>query len=658
MSNPDRSQKPQFSPERPLVQLVTSNGKRNRIMQLSCKLFLCLLGLSSSLAAQTLSPTSIPFGNQAVGTVSVAKNVTLSNKKKTAITITDITTSLLDYMETNTCPSTLPAGSSCTIAVSFEPAAAGARHAGLTVSDSSGTQTVSLNGNGLLAVVATPSSLAFGNEVVGKKSAAKVVTVKNNQTTSLAINSITTDLSDYSVATDTCPISPATLAAGATCKISVVFTPTVSGARNGTLTIADTASNSLTVALTGIGVPPVTTTPGSLSFGSQAIGTTSSPQSVTLTNNQSSLLKITSITSSSSDFAITSTCPTSPQTLAAAASCTAVVTFAPKATGVRPGTLSFKDSANNSPQTVTLSGTGAPPTLVSIAVSPASASIPWGNTQQFGAVGTYSDGSMQDLTGSVTWSSTIAAVAGVASSGLATSTGTGTTAITATSGSITGSATLVVTAPALVSIAVTPANPSFALGTTQQLTATGTYTDGSTLDVTKSVKWNTGDPSIATVNNHGLATSVAVGSTSISAVSAAITGSTTLSVSPATLVSIAVTPAIPTIPLGTTQQFAATGTFTDGSTQDVTNTVEWISDSPAVATISNVPSSQGLATGAGTGSATIRATSGSVSGSTTLTVTAAALVSIAVTPEIPQLLWVLRNNLRPLAHSPTTAHRT
>ena len=209
--------------------------------------------------------------------------------------------------------------------------------------------------------------------------------------------------------------------------------------------------------------------------------------------------------------------------------------------------------------------------------------------------------------------------------------------ITATSGSITASATLSVGQPVLVSMAVTPANPSFALGTTQQFAATGTYSDGSTLDLTNSATWSTADGTIATVNAAGLASSVALGSTTVTASSASISGSSGLTVTPAALVSIAVTPAIPTIPLGTTQAFSATGTYTDGSMQNITGTVQWSSDTPQVATINNASGLQGVASSVGQGTANITASVGSVTGSTTLTVTSAALVSLAIAPAMPAL---------------------
>ncbi|MGA8212195.1 MAG: Ig-like domain-containing protein [Candidatus Sulfotelmatobacter sp.] len=305
------------------------------------------------------------------------------------------------------------------------------------------------------------------------------------------------------------------------------------------------------------------------------------------------------------------------------------------AVGVGQGSVTISASSG------TISGSAAlsvaPPVLTGISISPGSASIAKGTTQQFAATGTYSDGSTQNLTGTVTWSSSPTAVATIATSGLATGAGVGSATITATSGSITASATLSVGQPVLVSMAVTPANPSFALGTTQPLAATGTYSDGSTLDLTNSATWSTADGSIATVNTQGVVTGVAPGNTGVAATSGSITGSTTLTVTPAVLVSIAVTPAIPTIPLGTTQPFTATGTYTDGSMQNITGTVQWSSDTPTVATISNATGSQGVASGVGQGTANIRASVGSVASSTTLSVTSAALVSLAITPATPSL---------------------
>src|SRR5206468_1017644 len=185
--------------------------------------------------------------------------------------------------------------------------------------------------------------------------------------------------------------------------------------------------------------------------------------------------------------------------------------------------------------------------------------------------------------------------------------------------------TLEVSTATLVSIAVTPTNPTIALGTTQHFTATGTFSDSATEDLTDSVTWGSSALGLAAVSNavdsKGLVTSLAAGSATISATSGAVSGSTTLEVSTATLVSIAVTPTNPTIALGTTQHFTATGTYTDGSTQDLTDSVTWSSSSTIVATISNSANTKGRATTVLPGVTTIAATRGAVSGLTILTVT-------------------------------------
>ena len=285
--------------------------------------------------------------------------------------------------------------------------------------------------------------------------------------------------------------------------------------------------------------------------------------------------------------------------------------------------------------------TVTPATLVSIAVTPAIPSIALGTTQQFTATGTFTDGSFQNISNSVQWGSSSSAVATMSNTsgtqGLATSVGTGTTAITATSGLISGSTTLAVTSATLVSVTLSPPNSLIALGTTQPLSATGTFTDGSQQALTSSATWSSSDAGVATVSPTGLVTAVAVGTTTITASSGSVSGSTTLTVGSAGLVSIAVSPASASIALGTSQQFTATGTFTDGSYQNITSIVYWTSSAAGVATVSDSAPTVGLASSVGTGATSITATSGSITGSAVLTVTPAALVAISVAPQNPSI---------------------
>jgi uncharacterized protein YjdB len=227
----------------------------------------------------------------------------------------------------------------------------------------------------------------------------------------------------------------------------------------------------------------------------------------------------------------------------------------------------------------------------------------------------------------VTWSSTPATIATVSASGLVNGVAAGPGNISASLGAISGSTSLTVTAPSIASIAVTPVGLTLGIGINQQYVATVTYTDGTSADLSSGVTWTSSSTSVATVNNSGLVTTVAPGQTTITASIAGQSDTSTLTVVPAHLTSIDVTPSVQTIAAGTTQLFTAVGNFDDGSTQ-LLQSVTWSSSSTSAATIDI----NGVATGVGTGTSTITATSGSVSGTASLTVSAATLVSIAVTP--------------------------
>jgi hypothetical protein len=166
----------------------------------------------------------------------------------------------------------------------------------------------------------------------------------------------------------------------------------------------------------------------------------------------------------------------------------------------------------------------------------------------------------------------------------------------------------------LQSISVTPANPSIAKGLKKQFTATGTFSDGSTKDISSQVTWASATSSVATITTAGLASGVGTGTSTISASLSGKTGSTLLTVTTPTLQSIAVTPANSSIAKGLTQQFTATGTFSDNSKQDLTSQATWASSIPSVATIS----ATGLATGVGNGTTVVSAALSGVTGSTQL----------------------------------------
>ena len=279
-------------------------------------------------------------------------------------------------------------------------------------------------------------------------------------------------------------------------------------------------------------------------------------------------------------------------------------------------------------------------TVTSVALSPSSANIAVGATQQFKATVTYSDGTTADVSTSAGWAVASSAVATVDGNGLVKGVAAGTTTVTAVLNGVTGSASVTVTAqaPTVKSITVAPANLSVTVGATQQYQASATFSDGSVKDVTASTTWTSSNPTVATINASGVATAIAAGSTTITAAAENLTATTTLTVTSttppgATLSSIAITPANPTIAVGATQQFTATGTYSDGTKANITATATWTSSSTAVATIN----AAGLATGVTAGSATITAAMNGVTATAALTISSttpppATLSSIAVTP--------------------------
>jgi hypothetical protein len=316
-------------------------------------------------------------------------------------------------------------------------------------------------------------------------------------------------------------------------------------------------------------------------------------------------------------------------TWASATTSVATIHTAGLATAIATGTSKISATWNGVTGSTTLTVTAA--ALESIAVTPANPTIAKGLTQQFAARGTYSDTTTQDLTTQVTWASMTTSVATINTAGLATAVATGTSEISATLSGVTGSTVLTVSAATLELIAVTPANPSIAKGLIQQFTAKEVYSDNSTQDLTNQVTWASATTSVAAINTAGLATAIAMGTSKISATWNGLTGSTVLAVTAAALQSIAVTPANPTIAKGLTQQFTATGTYSDSSTQNLTGQVTWTSSDTSVASVT----AAGLATGTAPGTAAITAMLDGHSASTMLVVTTQIL------PPPPPLLVTL-----------------
>jgi hypothetical protein len=192
----------------------------------------------------TVTPASLKWGNVVVGATAAKKVVTLTNTGTSTLNISSITTSG-DFgliASTKPCGSTLAAGKSCTIDVTFTPTQVGARTGTLTLTDNSPSspQTVALSGTGTVQATLTPATHTFAATKVGSTSAAATFTLANKQAVALTGISISTT-GDFSKSATTCTSS---LAAKAKCTISVTFTPTAVGARTGTLSVSDSAVGS------------------------------------------------------------------------------------------------------------------------------------------------------------------------------------------------------------------------------------------------------------------------------------------------------------------------------------------------------------------------------------------------------------------------------
>jgi hypothetical protein len=318
-------------------------------------------------------PLSLSFGSEPLDVASSPQNTALTNSGTTALSITSITftgTNNGDFSETDNCGTSLAAGESCNIAVTFTPTGNGARDAVLNVTDDArnGPQSVALSGTGLPPTVTLlPARLNFNSQGVGTTSQPMSVMLSTNGT--LSISSIAT--SAPFAQTNNCGTG---LAAGGSCIINVTFAPPVLGMQNGALTVTDNAPGSpQTVALSGIGVTPISLAPPSLNFGSQTVGITSLPLVSTLTNigNVSVTLASIAVTGVNSNvFAQMNNCPAN---LPPNGSCTISMTFTPTMLGSDSAAVVITDNAPGSPQIMALTGTGNGPI---VSLSPPTVTFP------------------------------------------------------------------------------------------------------------------------------------------------------------------------------------------------------------------------------------------------------------------------------------------
>jgi hypothetical protein len=213
--------------------------------------------LQGQFPAATVSPTNLAFGQQALGTSSHSQAVVLTNTGLTALTLSNVAVAGInaaDFVQSNTCGTTLAAAASCEINVTFAPLASGNRSASVSVTDNApgSPQLIVLTGTTppAPAVSLSASDVSFPDQYAGTAGLPITVTLTNTGTAPLTINSVAASPADFG------PLSACgnSVAAGISCAVAVFFDPTVSGMRTGTLTITDNAADSpQTVSLQGIG---------------------------------------------------------------------------------------------------------------------------------------------------------------------------------------------------------------------------------------------------------------------------------------------------------------------------------------------------------------------------------------------------------------------
>src|ERR1700723_430072 len=266
---------------------------------------------AGSLTSSSVSfaPSSLAFGNVSAGTTAAAQTVTLTNVGTVPLGSLAISTSSAEFAETNTCGTSLAAGASCAVSVTFTPQAAGLVQANLSISDNApdSPQVLSISGTGISGpfVSFAPFSLTFGPQAPGTMSPAQTITITNTGTSGLTIGSITAAGDDFAAGND---CTESAIPPKGTCTITVTWTPAEDvTTETGTITITDNAQNQ----------------------GTQTIG------------------------------------------LTAGGTCTISVTFTPTAATTFNGTVTITDTATNSPQMVTLSGTGTAAGNVALTINEA-----------------------------------------------------------------------------------------------------------------------------------------------------------------------------------------------------------------------------------------------------------------------------------------------
>ncbi len=339
------------------------------------------------------SQGAIAFGQQTAGKAAAQQAVQILNIGNQPLTVSSFAITGTGYTTAATgsldCTNgvVLQPAAYCQVGVAFTPPTAGTFNGTLSFTSNSlyaaaATQTVALSGFVYgINVVPTPTTLGFGNQQTGTTGTGSVTLTNQGLLYSAFIGTPSSSDPAFAPAVGNCGQG---LAPGASCQLTVGFTPTAATAYSATISLSASSSGGgpnqpVTISVSGTGTPPpapvATLTATSLSFASTVVGSTTAAQSVTLSNTGNAPLTITGIAlagANPGDYAQTNTCGA---TLAAGKNCSISVTFTPTTPGSRGASLSITDNASGSPQTISLSGTGIAQTPRAL-LSPATLSFP------------------------------------------------------------------------------------------------------------------------------------------------------------------------------------------------------------------------------------------------------------------------------------------
>jgi hypothetical protein len=331
-------------------------------------------GTAAAAPAATLSAASVDLGSVTGGQASATKTVTLTNSGSAALSISGITVSG-GFAQTNDCGTSLAAGSSCTVKLSYTPTAAGIVTGTLSIASNAASSpaTVSLSATGVdvqvpvLSWASGATALSFPDTNVGVAAATKTLTLSNagpGVATLTQVQKSGSNAADFTITNSTCT-NGGTIAVGSSCTVGVAFQPSAAGARTATLSVVSNGSGPASVALSGNGVavaaPALTLAPAAITLVAPTRGLFYTPQVMTLTNGGTGALKVSAISATKPIWVLGrfapegGSCGRTPFTLSSGQSCSVKVTAPLSTTGIS-GKVSVLTSASSTPVTVTVTG--------------------------------------------------------------------------------------------------------------------------------------------------------------------------------------------------------------------------------------------------------------------------------------------------------------